>query len=258
MTDIAPAEAEPTALAHTPEPAAAEPPPAAVESEAGAKAHGFESVDDAVAELTKVRSEAANRRVALKPYEEAFKGFDDDSRTTYLTLAQQIASGDPEQQKAAAARFREIAERIDGSEVGTKPTGEPDPDLQPLTRKELREIQEAAAQEQQIEAGIKQIEAEAVAAGIPLESPRYASYLWALQQPDVAGDSEKALALIKADEQSIVDGYAKRVAEGADKWPSVAPAGAAPSDEAEAPKSWKDAGRRAAAFVAGREGTAST
>ena len=198
ITEAAPAE---PANDQAPAPQTAEPPAAATESEAGAQAHGFASLDDAVAEVRKVREEAANRRVALKPYEEAFSSFDEESRGIYLELAKQIASGDPAQQKAAAARFREIAEKIDGAEVPVTPAGEIDPDQKPLTRKELREIQEAAQAEQEIERGIAAIEADAKEAGIDLyNSPTGAAYLWALQRPDVAGDHEKALAVVRADQ----------------------------------------------------------
>ena len=264
MSDIAtdlPADASsqgaPSAEGAPDTPAAAEPPAAALESEAGAKAHGFSSVDDAVAELQKVRSEAANRRVALKPYEEAFGAFDDESRETYLTLAKQIASGDPAEQRAAAARFRQIAERIDGSEIGTTPTGDPDPKQKPLTVGEWEALQAQAAEEATIQAGIKQIEADAKTAGIDLyNSPEGAAYLWSLQQPDVAGDHEKALALVASSRQATIDAYAKRVAEGSERWPSTSPSGSVPGDEAPAPTSWKDAGKRAAALMASKAGQA--
>lgn len=249
----APAEAPAGAPAEAPP--AGEPPAAATESEAGAQAHGFASLDDAVAEVRKVREEAANRRVALKPYEEAFGEFDEESRGTFLQLAKQIASGDLEQQKAAATRFREIAERIDGSEVGTKPTGDPDPKQKPLTVGEWESLQEQARQEQEIEAGVKAIEADAKAAGIDLyNTPTGAAYLWALQRPDVAGDHEKALAVVKADQKAAIDAYAKSVAEGAEKWPSVAPTGAGAAEAAEPITSFKEAGKRAAALFAARAG----
>jgi hypothetical protein len=262
VTEFAPASEAPAAeappagapAAEAP-PATGEPPAAATESEAGAQAHGFASLDDAVAEVRKVREEAANRRVALKPYEEAFSGFDDESRGVYLELAKQIASGDPELQKAAAARFREIAERIDGSEVSTKPTGEPDPKQKPLTIAEWESLQAQAQQEAEIQAGIKQIESDAAAAGIDLyNSPTGAAYLWALQQPDVAGDHEKALELVEKERQAAVDAYAKKVAEGAEKWPSVAPSAAVAGDEAPPPANWKDAAKRTQAFIKARAG----
>lgn len=229
----------------------------ATQSEAGAHAHGFASVDDAVAELTKVRSEAANRRVKLKPYEEAFEGFDEEARTTYLELAKQIASGDAAQQKAAAKRFREIAERIDGATVPVTPTGEEDPEQKPLTVKEWKALQAQQDDDRHLQEQVRLIEADATKEGIEVGSARYATYLYALQQPDVAGDHEKAMAVLNADRQAIIDQYAKAVAEGQEKWP-VAPGSAAlgaPGEEVK-PLNWKDARKAAAALISGRAGAA--
>lgn len=233
------------------------PPIEATQSEAGAHAHGFASVDDAVAELQRVRQEAASRRVAIKPYEEAFKGFDEESRQTYLELAKQIASGDPAAQKSAAKRFREIAERIDGATVPVTPTGEEDPDQKPLTRAELREIQAQEREQQELQTQIKAIEADAEREGITVGSPRYATYLYALQQPDVAGDHDKAMAVLNAERQAIIDEYAKQVAEGQEKWPAAVGSAAlgAPGEEIK-PKTWRDARAAAAALVSGRAGQA--
>lgn len=234
------------------------PPAAALESEAGAKAHGFASVDDAVAELQRVRQEAANRRVALKPYEDAFTGFDEEARSTYLQLAKQIASGDPAEQKAAAKRFREIAERIDSSGVPTTPTGDEDPDQKPLTVKEWKALQAEQEEQQLLQSQVKAIEADAEREGIKVGSPTYASYLYALQQPEVAGDHDKAMELVKAERQAIIDDYARSVAEGSAKWPVLPGDGAggagAGVEEPVTPKSWKEARKIAAARLAGKAG----
>lgn len=233
------------------------PPIEATQSEAGAHAHGFASVDDAVAELQRVRQEAASRRVAIKPYEEAFKGFDDEARETYLELAKQIASGDAKQQKAAAARFREIAERIDGATVPVTPTGEEDPEQKPLTIKEWKALQAEQNESAELQRQVKLIEADAEREGITVGSPRYATYLYALQQPDVAGDHDKAMAVLNAERQAIIDEYAKSVNEGNGAWPPAAGSSASgAAGEEIKPSNWRDARKAAAALIAGRAGQA--
>lgn len=258
MTDTAPVETTDTGSeTEAGEETITAPPIEATQSEAGAHAHGFASVDDAVAELQRVRSEAANRRVKLKPYEEAFEGFDDEARSVYLELAKQIASGDQAQQKAAAKRFREIAERIDGSPTPTTPTGEEDPKQKPLTIAEWERLQAEQTEQAELQRQVKLIEADAEKEGIKVGSPEYATYLFVLQQPDVAGDHDKAMEQIKAQRQAIIDSYAKSVAEGGDRWP-VAPGSAplgAPGEETK-PLNWKDARKAAAALITGRAGQA--
>jgi ribosomal protein L12E/L44/L45/RPP1/RPP2 len=75
-----------------------------------------------------------------------------------------------------------------------------------------------------------------------------------MQQPDVAGDHEKALAVVNGIKQQTIDEYAGKVAEGTEKWPGAVSTAAAAGDPAEGPKDWKDASRRANAFLKGRAG----
>jgi len=204
--------------------------------------------------VEKLRHEAAGRRTALKPYEEAFGAFDEQSRETYLRLAADIGSGDAKRQREAAAQFEAIAQKIKGAETPVTPQGEPDPDQQPMTRAEWKALQSEQSEKENLDRLVGEIEAEAKAAGIEPNTARYASYLFIMQQPDVAGDHGKALAALEAQEQSTIDRYAANVASGAAKWPTQAGGNGAPPGQERKPLSWKDARSAAAALASGRPG----
>ncbi len=137
------------------------------------------------------------------------------------------------------------------------PTGEEDPDQKPLTVKEWKALQAEQESNRFLKEQVQIIEADAEREGIEVGSPRYATYLYALQQPEVAGDHAKAMEVLNAERQSIIDAYAKGVSEGTEKWP-VAPGSAplgAPGEDVK-PKSWREARRAAAAMASGRAGQA--
>lgn len=204
--------------------------------------------------VEKLRHEAAGRRTAIKPYEEAFGAFDEESRATYLRLAADIGSGDAARQREAAAQFEAIAQKIKGAETPVTPSGEPDPDQQPLTKAEWKALQAEQNEKDNLDRLVGEIEAEAKSAGIEPNTPRYASYLFIMQQPDVAGDHTKALAALEAQEQQTIDRYAASVASGSAKWPTQAGGASAPPGEETKPRSWKDARAAASALIAGRAG----
>lgn len=227
----------------------------ATTSPAAAAEHGFASVDEAVAELKKVRAEAASRRVALKDYDSAFEGYDDSAKAQLLEIAKGLA--DPNLQPATAKRLKEIAERIEASQSPTTPTGEPDPDQAPLTKAEWKRLEKEREEAQTLEAGIKAIETEARSLGYEPDSARYAMLLFEAQNPEVSGDLTKADERVKAYESTVIEGYRKSVQEGSEKWPGVVVPGSgtgAADVEGGAPKSFSEARKAALARLTGRPG----
>lgn len=73
--------------------AAPEPEPA---PEPDAPAHAFESVDDAVAELGKVREEAAGWRTKYAPFRDTFDGLDEGTVTFVLEAVRDLKSDNPD------------------------------------------------------------------------------------------------------------------------------------------------------------------
>lgn len=258
----APAETPPPATETAP-PAGSEPAPAAPGAEGEPPEHSFASIDDAVAALKETRQEAAQRRVEAKQLKEKVDKFDQSlagykpEEIDYLLEVFHDLS-DPKAQKKAAKELADIASKVlDAEGPPTRPTGEEDPDERPLTKKEWERLQAERDQASAQDRALKQLEAEATDKGYPPESLGYPMLLSALMEPDVAGDVDKAVAKVKAYEQSVVDQYRKQLEEQGQKWPVGAPASSPnpPADpEAGPPVGWSNARKAAAAYLKGKAG----
>lgn len=262
-TTAAPAEAG-TVEASTVESGAAPPSTDSGVQETGSN-QTTESKQFDEAYVKQLRQEAAQHRTRAKAYEEAFNGYTPEQQEYFLGLARGLA--DPSLQGKTAAELKDIAERIlAASEEGVGPTGEPDPDAQPLTRKEFKELQKQQRDEEQHAAAIQQIESEATALGFPpfVDEPdgpapnmRYSMLLHAAQRPDVAGDMKKAAEHVEKYEKTIIDGHAARLQESGKKWPP--PAGTAPNTGAAEPQerpTFAGARKAALAWAAAKVGQA--
>jgi hypothetical protein len=263
MTDLAPAT---DTAPDTPDP-----PPPADEAPADPApddpGHSFESLDDAVSALKETRAEAAKRRTENKElaakvegyskYDTALAGYKPEEVDYLLELFHDLS--DPKAQKRAAKELAEIAAKVNESDAPSRPTGEEDPDEQPLTKKEWKRLQDEKDQESAQATAIKQIEAEATRLGYPPDSKDYTLLLSEMIDPDVAGDVEKAAANVAAYKQGIIDDYSKQVAEGSEKWPAGTPPSspADPSDpDAGPPIGWKKSRKAAEAWLKAKAGEA--
>jgi hypothetical protein len=251
-----------------PSPAPETPPatddPAASPAPSADPEHSFQSVDDAVKALKETRAEAAQRRIEAKQakeqaqkYLDSFAGYTDAEQEQVLAIFRDLA--DPNKQVAAAQRLADISSRLLESDGGVRrPTGEDDPDEQPLTRKEWKELQQQRDQEAAQTEALKQLESEASAKGYPPDSPGYTVLLSAMMDPDVAGDMDKAVEKVKAYETSIVETYRKQVEQNGERWPGSGGGSPTPPSDPEAgvKPGWGNARAAAAAFLKARAGQA--
>lgn len=189
--------------------------------------------------VKQLRDEAAERRIAVKAYEEAFTGYGDDERTAFLEIASGLASEDLAAQREAAGRMAAVAKEILG------PDGD-DPN-RPLTRSDLERIEAQKQADDLQEKAVQEVISEAKALGYEEGKPDYAQLMWRAQF-ETKGDLKAAHEAMLADQQRIIDQFAESVRKGSAKWP-VRPtpnAGAVPDDASgSAPKTWAES--RAAA-----------
>lgn len=195
--------------------------------------------------VTKLREEAAERRVALKPYEEAFGNFEPAEQEALLEVIAGL--GTEEGQFEAATRLKGVVDAI--------LEGQDDPD-RPLTARDLerREAEkEAKAQE---EAAVQAVVNEAKELGYEENSKDYRR-LMDLAVNETAGDLKKAHEALTAERDAIIAEYAKQVQEGKAKWPTLAPPpGGTPADPGgHAPKTWAEARHSAQARARAVPGT---
>lgn len=206
--------------------------------------------------VEQLRQENARRRVEAKAFEDAFTGYNPDERQAFLDIAAGLA--DPTRQEASAKRLQQIANELLESEgAPRRPTGDVDPDQQPLTRAEFEKLSAERAEQQGIQDGIRQIVAEAKQLGYVENSPDYNELLFHASSPDVAGDLTKAHAKVQARKQEIIDSYAKDVAANGERWPAAATAAtAAAAMDGGPPKDFKSARKGALAWLNARPGSA--
>jgi hypothetical protein len=182
--------------------------------------------------VKQLRDEAAERRVALKPYEDVFGKFDAEESQALLKVIDGLT--DESTQYEAATMLKQVVESIlgDGSE---------DPD-RPLTRADLERIEQQKQQQAQQEAAVQAVIKEATDLGYP-EGTREHRRLLDVAVNETKGDLKAAHEAIQKEKDAIIAEYAKQVMEGKAKWPTLAPAtGTTPADvSGEAPKTWAEA-----------------
>lgn len=209
---------------------------------------GVTSFDRAYVE--KVRKEAADRRVRLKPYEETFGEASDDEREALLELNALLLK-DP---AAGARRMLELSKAIGGDEFDQWLTAEP----APLTAEEAQRIwdennktqEQARAQaeaEQAVFSRIKEL-------GYTENSPEAANLVWrAYNQFD--GDLDKAHEAVQGDVQKIIDAFVESKAGKNASFPPVTSGGGGPADPAGGPpKTFADARAAAEARIDAQAG----
>lgn len=189
-------------------------------------------------EVRDLRKEAASRRVALKPFEEAFEPYSPEERDVWFGLAR-LTAQDPIAGAKALAELAKAIEEGETPEQAAATAGITPADAdKPLTKAELDTYM--AEQKKEAEIGIRQqeIEAKAVAAGYKPGTVAYKSLLMrAMDEHNY--DLDAAIVADAAEKEKYAEGIiAKKLASG-EKWPvTPAPTGSgAPSGE-EQPKEY--------------------
>lgn len=176
--------------------------------------------------VEQLRRENAAARTRAKEYEEVFQSYTPEQQQVLFRMVRGLA--DPTAQKATAAEWKEIAERILASDEPTLADGSPDPANRPLTRREFDELQRQQDTQRSQADAIRQIEREATDLGFsPLDAQgnpnmRYSMLLHEAQKPDIAGDLNKAAEAVKKYETGIIDAHAKELASTGEKFPPAA------------------------------------
>lgn len=205
-------------------------PPAA---SAPAEVDPFDSPDTTTFDrnyVQKLREEAASRRTAVKPYEEAFSAYTEEQRAGWLSVARGLASDDDTARAEAAKVLFDVAQEILGADhlatqTAEKPGGEPGlGEKQFLTEEQLEaklaEREQAAALQREI----AKVNEEVSALGYKEGTPDYQDLMWrAVNQH--GNDIAKAHEARQAERQAIIDAYLAEKAGQAGAAPGVPGAG---------------------------------
>lgn len=249
MAESDPAAPAAPAAPVTPEAPAAPPPaPAAPETDP------FDSPDTTTFErpyVEKLRKEAADRRTAHKPFEDAFSPYSEEERTVWLNLAK-ITAQDPKQGKAIMDELFAAMLEDEGPPAEVPHEGED----RPLTKKELEAWTADRERSQAEAAAVKQVETEAVSLGYKPGDHRYVALMRrALDEFD--GDIGKAHSAFEADKQAVIDAFVAEQAAAGQRFP-VAPGsgGTPPADPTGGqPKTFAEAKASTKARLAAQAGT---
>jgi hypothetical protein len=186
--------------------------------------------------VEQLRNEAAERRVALKPFEDAFEGYTPEEKDTWLSLAK-ITAADPLQ---GAEYFEQIAKALRDQNAPVDPST-----LTPEERAERaaderisawEEQQKQEREEQARAAAAEQVNTEAKALGYTPLTVDYFDLLFYAQH-ETQGDLTKAHEKVQARNQKIIDDYVAAKA-GA---PPVSPVGATGTPVQEPPGTLEEA-----------------
>jgi hypothetical protein len=218
--------------ASPPSPEAGAPPAAPEAPAADPFDSGAESFPRAYVE--QLRKEAADRRTAVKPYDDAFSAYGPEERDVWLKIAKLTVDDPAAAKEVMDTLFSSMLEEAEPE----APTAEDD---RPLTRKELEQWskdQEAAKQEA---AAVSAVEKEAESLGYKSGDWNYYA-LMKRALSDHNGDLKAAHAAFEADKQKVIDEYIAGKTASGEKWPAGMPGGAAPADATGgAPKTFEQA-----------------
>ena len=225
-----------------------------------------------------LRKENADRRVAVKGWEEAFSSFDAQDQSWIQETFRLAANSDPAIASAGVARIdqmKNILLGIDGEapapapapaaapEAVAPPVGEPvvptNPEDAPITVAQFKRWQEEQAQETRVQNHRNNITEELVAAGFPERSPEYRMAI-EFAREDTNGDLKEAIAMVGRYQQAIRDSAVGAKTDQRGRFPSATGnvAANAPADPAtqETP-SWETARASLEAMIDAQPGEAS-
>lgn len=202
--------------------------------------------------VEKVRAEAANRRVALKPYEDVFGGASEPERDALLHLNQTLLS-DPE---AGVKMMLQLSRDIAGDSFDSLLTAEPAPLTQEDVDRMFTERQQAQQAQQAQQDAEAAVFSKITELGYEKDTPEAANLVWRSYHQH-GGDMDAAHAAVQADKQKVIDEYLAEKAKTNGGYPPVAQGGGGggPADGSGGPpKTLADARASAEARIAARAG----
>lgn len=196
--------------------------------------------------VEELRQESAKYRTRAKDYEDAFEGYDDDTKAAMLDLAREL-NADPHM---GSKRMVEVAKQVLGEDgfrdlledKGPKPLTEAD------VERKFKEREQAQAQEQ----AVQDVMREAKDLGYAEGTPDQAELFW-FAHNKTEGDLSKAHEAVQARKQAAVDEYLKGKEADADAFPTPTTAGSG-STGGEPPKDFGSAREALMARLAGKPG----
>jgi len=251
-----------TGLGETTAPAEVVPPTTDTETAEPRRAYTYE-------EMAEVRDEAAKSRIAAREARERatelearyapFEQYSDEDRNTWVDLGARWLD-DP---KATAADFRTIANNVLGDPTSTEAEKaeaievlEQTDHMEALTPEAVQALVDeklsARDQQAQTDRAIEAVHAQIAEAGWPKGTADNFKVLWiANNDPAAEGDVAKAIDIMKAERQTIIDDYNMGLRNGIN--PKVAPSGGFAGQSDTPITSMEEAAAAAKAFLAGRQ-----
>jgi hypothetical protein len=193
--------------------------------------------------IKQLRAEAAERRTALKPFNDAFDGYEDTEREFLLDLARGLK--DPNARAETVARAMEVFKALTPEQQAevTAAEGAEGEDLdRPMTLREYQEAQAKTAEERaaaetqaQIDADTKAVKQEATDLGYN-EGTREYRRLMDVALHETKGDLKAAHEALEAERKTVIEGYLNEK-RGQRSQTLRNPGGTgAPADQSTAPK----------------------
>lgn len=196
--------------------------------------------------VEKLRQESASYRTRAKTYDEAFDGFDDDSREVFLGLARDLVNS-PE---SAARRMIEVSRQLLGDEFDSALTGPPPA----LTREDAERLwaEKEAARGQ--EEAIRAVQNEARELGYKDDTPDMSELFW-FASNQTGGDLKAAHELVEARKQATIDQYLESKRAAGESFTTPTTAGITAGGDGEPAHTFEEASARLRARLSGQAGT---
>lgn len=252
MTDIAPdTSSAPDTGAGTAADVVDASPPA--DTSASTPAPGVPTPDDPAQQDTfdrayveKLRQESAGYRTRAKTYDEAFDGFDDESREVFLGLAKDLVNS-PE---AAARRMIEVSKQLLGEDFDSALTGPPPA----LTREDAERLwaEKEAARGQ--EDAIRAVQNEARELGYKDDTPDMSELFW-FASNQTGGDLKAAHEKVEARKQAAIDEFLEKKRAAGESFTTPTTAGITAGGDGEPAHTFEEASARLRARLSGQAGS---
>lgn len=196
--------------------------------------------------VEKLRQESAGYRTRAKTYDEAFDGFDDESRDVFLGLAKDLVNS-PE---SAARRMIEVSKQLLGDDFDTALTGPPPP----LTREDAERLwaEKEAARGQ--EEAIRAVQNEARELGYKDDTPDMSELFW-FASNQTGGDLKAAHELVEARKQATIDAYLEKKRAAGESFTTPTTAGITAGGDGEPAHTFEEASARLRARLGGQAGS---
>ena len=196
--------------------------------------------------VEKLRQESAGYRTRAKAYDEAFDGFDDESRDVFLGLAKDLVNS-PE---SAARRMIEVSKQLLGDDFDTALTGPPPP----LTREDAERLwaEKEAARGQ--EEAIRAVQNEARELGYKDDTPDMSELFW-FASNQTGGDLKAAHELVEARKQATIDAYLEKKRAAGESFTTPTTAGITAGGDGEPAHTFEEASARLRARLGGQAGS---